>query len=75
MIDGLAGIKSGKGTVVFVCAKCRLIPGSALGAQDREKLVYMLVCTKCGATLAEWMTIEEREKELREFARKVELLA
>jgi hypothetical protein len=51
MIDGLAGIKSGKGTVVFVCAKCRLIPGSALGAQDKEKLVYMLVCTKCGATL------------------------
>ncbi|HXP69805.1 MAG TPA: hypothetical protein VOA88_11020 [Candidatus Dormibacteraeota bacterium] len=75
MIDGLAGIKSGKGTVVFVCSKCRVVPDNALGAQNKGELVYMLICSKCGAALAEWDTIEAREKELREFAKKVELLA
>jgi hypothetical protein len=75
MIDGIAGIKSGRGTVVFVCSKCRVIPDNALGEQNKGELVHMLICPKCSATLGEWLTTEEREKELREFARKVELLA
>jgi hypothetical protein len=54
MIDGLAGIKSGRGTVVFVCSKCRVVPDSAHGSQNKGELVYMLICPKCSATLGEW---------------------
>ena len=75
MIDGLAGIRSGKGTVIFVCSKCRVSPNDALGAQDKAQLVYMLICPRCNATLGEWATTNERDAELREFAKKVELLA
>jgi len=74
MIDGLAGIKSGKGTVMFVCAKCRLVPDHAIGAQNKSELVYMFVYRKCGATLGEWDTLEARGQELRDFAAKVQLL-
>jgi hypothetical protein len=74
MIDGLAGTKNGKGTVVFVCEKCRVIPDAALGAQDKGELVYMLVCPKCGATLGEWDTIDAKDEELRGFATRVQLL-
>jgi hypothetical protein len=74
MIDGLAGVKSGRGTVIFVRGKCRTSPNDALGAQNKGELVYMLVCPKCSATLGEWDTLEARDKELRDFATKVQLL-
>ena len=74
MIDGLAGVRNSAGTIVFVCSKCRTYPDHAYGAPNKDQLVYMLVCSKCGRTLREWISIEEGEKELREFARRVELL-
>lgn len=74
MIDGLAGVKSGRGAVMFVCGKCRTSPNHALGAQDKGELVYMLVCQTCSATLGEWDTLEARDKELRDFATRVQLL-
>ena len=74
MIDGLAGVKNSAGTIVFVCSKCRTYPDHAYGAPNADQLVYMLVCSKCGRTLGEWISAEEREKELREFAKRVELL-
>lgn len=74
MIDGLAGVKNSAGTIVFVCSKCRTYPDHAYGAPNADQLVYMLVCSKCGRTLAEWVSTEARDKELREFARGVELL-
>jgi hypothetical protein len=46
----------------------------AYGAPNKDQLVYMLVCQKCGRTLGEWVSTEQREKELREFAKRVELL-
>ncbi|HXA76814.1 MAG TPA: hypothetical protein VNV41_06735 [Candidatus Acidoferrales bacterium] len=74
MIDGLAGVRNSAGTIVFVCFKCRTYPDHAYGAPNKEQLVYMLVCSKCGRTLGEWISIEEREKELLQFAGRVELL-
>ncbi len=75
MIDGLAGVKNSAGTIVFVCSKCRTYPDQAYGAANKDQLVYMLVCLKCGRTLGEWVSPESRETELREFAKGVELLA
>jgi hypothetical protein len=74
MIDGLAGVKNSAGTIVFVCSKCRTYPDHAYGAPNKDQLVYMLVCQKCSRTLGEWVSTEQREKELREFAKRVELL-
>ncbi len=75
MIDGLAGVKNSVGRIVFVRSKCRTYPDDAYGAPNAEQLVYLLVCSKCGRTLGEWISIEERQRELRDFARRVELLA
>jgi len=74
MIDGLAGFPTDKGTVVFVCGKCRMPPMQAFGAQNKDQLVHLLICPKCQRTLGEWSTIQERENELRDFAKKVEIL-
>jgi hypothetical protein len=74
MIDGLAGVKNDKGTVVFVCSKCRTFPDQAYGAQNKDQLAYILMCPKCGRIFGEWTTIEERDNELREFAKRVRLL-
>ena len=65
------GVKTTKGTVVFVCAKDGTCPDNMYGATDKAELVYVLMCSKCGRVLGEWMTIEDREKELRAFAEKV----
>jgi hypothetical protein len=74
VIDGLGGVRNSAGIIVFVSSKCRAFPDHAYGALDEAQLVYMLVCPKCGRTVGEWISIEEREKELREFTKRVELL-
>jgi hypothetical protein len=74
MIDGLMGVKNEKGTVVFVCGKCRTPPEQAYGAQNKDQLAYVLMCFRCGQVFGEWTTTEARDNELREFAKKVELL-
>jgi hypothetical protein len=43
------------------------------GAQNKDQLAYVLMCAKCGRVVGEWTSVEEREKELREFAGKVKL--
>ena len=53
---------------VFICPKCKAPGMDALGAQNRDQLVYLLLCGKCFDTLAEWMTPEERYTELRQLA-------
>jgi hypothetical protein len=74
MIDGLMGVKTDKGTVVFVCAKCGRYPDNMYGTQNKAELVYVLMCEKCGKVVGEWATVEQREEELRAFAAKVKLL-
>jgi hypothetical protein len=69
MIDGLAAIPNAKGRIMFVCAKCGSLPENAYGAQNRDDLAYLLVCSKCALVLGEWPTTEDRENELREFAK------
>ncbi len=49
-------------------------PTMHMAHRNADQLVYMLVCSKCGRTLGEWISAEEREKELRDFAKRVELL-
>jgi len=74
MIDGLKGLPTAKNTVVFVCAKCGIPPENAFGSQNKDQLVYLLICPKCQKTLGEWLTVQNREEEFRAFARKVEIL-
>jgi hypothetical protein len=74
MVDGLGGVKNDKGTVVFVCGKCGSFPEQAYGAQNTDQLVHILMCTKHGRVFGEWATIEARDNELREFAKRVKLM-
>ena len=75
MIHELAGIKSGE-KVIFVCPGCGRPPEEAYGAQNTDQLVYVWMCWRCGGkTLAEWLTIEERDQQLLEFAHRVKILA
>jgi hypothetical protein len=74
MIDGLMGLPSSKGTVIFVCGKCGVLPEHAFGADDKKRLVHLLVCPKCLKLLGEWTSPEERTAELKDFSTKVEAL-
>ena len=74
MIDGLMGLPSSKGTVIFVCGKCGSLPVQAFGANDKKQLVHLYVCPKCLWILGEWPSVEVRNAELQEFAAKVEQL-
>ena len=76
MIHDLAGIKVKDGKVIFVCPNCRRPPEEGIGAQNKDELVYVWICWNCGArTLAEWLTLADRDSELRDFAKRVKLLA
>ncbi len=70
MIDGLAGIKS-KGTVNFICDRCRAPVEYATGAQNKDQLAYILICSKCHKILGGWTSIEARDRELRDFRKRV----
>ena len=56
---------------VFSCPKCDIPAISAYGAQNKDQLVYVLLCGKCFETLAEWMTREEGDTELKELIAKL----
>jgi hypothetical protein len=76
MIDGLKGLPSPKGTVIFVCGKCKRdsLPVAAFGADAQKRLVHLLVCPNCLWILGEWPSLQEKEADLQEFAAKVEAL-
>ncbi len=66
-IYNLTAMKIG-GRFIFSCPKCKLPATPAYGAQNRDQLVYLLLCLSCPDTLAEWPTQEERDSELRVLA-------
>jgi hypothetical protein len=73
MIHDLAVIRVKDGKTIFVCPNCKKVPPDAYGAQNKDELVYVWICWQCGGqTLAEWPTLADKEKELREFARHLE---
>lgn len=57
--------------VIFVCPKCKVPGFDARGVTENGALSYLLICSRCAATLGEWPSIEESEKELTEFAEKL----
>ncbi len=63
-------IKS-KGGTTFVCPTCHLPGIAAFGATDKLQLRHLLLCPKCSQTLGEWLSIEDRDKELKEFSDKL----
>jgi NMD protein affecting ribosome stability and mRNA decay len=71
MLDELMVSPTDSGTYIFLCAKCRALPEYAFGAKNKGELVYILVCSNCTHILGQWATIEERDRELREFAKKI----
>jgi hypothetical protein len=70
MINGLTCVKNTHGGVEFVHAECGAIAEKATGAQAKEELSYLMVCSMCGTPLGEWHTQAEREQELNAFAEK-----
>ncbi len=69
-IYNLTATKIG-GRLVFSCPKCKLPATPAYGAQNRDQLVYLLLCPKCPDILGEWTTREERDSELRGLVAKL----
>jgi hypothetical protein len=70
MLYDLTVIKS-KGGTTFVCGFCNVPGVPALGATDKAELRHLLICSKCSRTMGEWLTLEDREKELGDFAAKL----
>lgn len=68
MIDGLVGVKNDRGTVIFLCRDCGIPPSEAYGAQNESRLVFVLMCSKCGRVFGEWASRQERDIDLRQFA-------
>jgi transcription initiation factor IIE alpha subunit len=75
MIYKVGGIQRNDKTVVFVCPECLVVPDQAYGAQNKEQLVHIWICPKCNQVLAEWETTEQRDAELTDLAKKVEIQA
>ena len=69
-IDQLTATKS-KGGITFICAKCQAPGMAARGATDKAELCHLLICPVCQTTLGEWLTIEDRERELKALADKL----
>jgi hypothetical protein len=65
----LSGMKARNGTVIFVCSTCKAPPNFTFGAHAQGKLVFLMLCPKCGIVLGEWDTLQAREHELSEFAK------
>jgi hypothetical protein len=69
-IQKLTVILKANGDVEFSCPQCHGIALPAIGAQDKDQLVYLMVRSKCGIGLGEWLTAEERNQDLKAFAAK-----
>jgi hypothetical protein len=70
-LNDLTCTKTKTGTI-FACSNCQTPGVEAKGASDQRQLQYLLICPKCSRTLGEWVSAEQRDKELREFAAKLE---
>jgi hypothetical protein len=57
--------KNAFGDELWVCGHCGKPADHAKGAQNREQLVYMLMCPEGKVTLGEWTTLEEKNAELK----------
>ena len=66
----LSGMRARSGVVMYVCSTCKVAPNFLFGAEADGELVYLLICPKCEIGLGEWKTMDARDLELREFARR-----
>jgi len=69
-IDQLTAVKS-QGGLIFICARCHAPGMAARGATDKAELRHLLICPVCQTTLGEWLTIDDRERELKTLADKL----
>jgi hypothetical protein len=69
-IQKLTVIHKPTGEIEFSCPECHGIAMPAYGAQDKDQLAYLMVCSACGIILAEWPTAQERTQDLKAFAAK-----
>ena len=65
----LAAMKRANGTV-FSCPDCDVPGMAAFGAANKAEMVFLLICPKCQLTLAEWSTVDDRERELEDLAQR-----
>lgn len=64
-IQNLAVIHKPSGEVEFSCPECHGIAIPNNGAQDKEQLAYLMVCSACGIILGQWPTAQERTQDLK----------
>ena len=74
MLDGLMGVKNEKGTIVFVCGKCRSFPEHAYAHRTRDNSRTSCYVASAVESSGNGSTIEAPDNQLREFAKKVQLL-
>lgn len=67
-MENLTALRNPQGKIMFISECCKLPPQSAFGAANKDQLVHMLVCPKCQRIVGEWITLEERDGELKKFA-------
>lgn len=68
-IERLAAIRTDAG-VKFLCPDCKVQATQAHGAQNKDELAYLIICSKCGNILGQWTTAEQRDAELKSLAEK-----
>jgi len=66
----LTAIQGARG-VTFGCSKCQAPGVTAAGGTDDGKVRHLLICPTCRTTLSEWLTQEDRDRELAILAEKV----
>jgi DNA-directed RNA polymerase subunit RPC12/RpoP len=67
---GLMGSPTKSGTMIFICSNCGAEAQPGLGDQNKSGLVHVLRCPKCKGILGQWKSMNEKEEELRAFAKK-----
>lgn len=69
-IQKLTAMCKPSGEIVFSCPECHGLALPAYGAQDKDQLAYLMICSGCGIILGEWPTAQERTQDLKAFAAK-----
>lgn len=63
--------KDASGDEIWVCGHCGRPADDAQSAEDKDQLVYMLMCPDGKLTLGGWATLEEKNAQLKAYKDKL----